>query len=147
VVGDVQPGVNAFWRSRPILPGMWYWTKYAVGLATMLLAVGIPALYFVGPYADYFTTERDIFWWLLLWNVTFSFALTATCLVRQPGYAAILAIGAVSVLYAVIESAFGSFMPGERIAPMGILVPVFVVAFFVSTMVGWWAAVKDVAVT
>jgi hypothetical protein len=148
VVGDVQPGVNAFWRSRPISPEAWYWTKYAVGLATMLLAVEIPAMILVGSGAEHvFRSDRGFLWWLLMWNVTFSFALTATCLVRQPGYAAILAIGGVSVLYAVIEAAFGSLAPGELVAPIGILGPVFVVAFVVSTVVGWWAAVRDVSVT
>jgi ABC-type transport system involved in multi-copper enzyme maturation permease subunit len=147
VIGDVQPGVNTFWRSRPISPSAWYWTKYGVGLATMLVAVEIPAVVLVGPDAGHvFRSERGVSWWLLMWDVTFSFALTATCLVRQPGYAAILAIGGVSVLYAVIEAAFGSFMPGEASAPMDILGPVFVVAFFVSTAIGWWGAARDVSV-
>jgi hypothetical protein len=147
VIGDVQPGVSTFWRSRPISPAAWYWTKYGVGLSTMLLAVEIPAVILVGPDAGHiFRSDRGVLWWLLMWNVTFSFALTATCLVRQPGYAAILSIGGVSVLYAVIEAAFGSLMPGDAIAPMSILGPVFVVAFFISTLVGWWGAVRDVSV-
>ena len=146
VIGDVQPGVNTFWRSRPISPQAWYWTKYAVGLATMFLAVEIPALLFVGSHASDITRDRSVLWWLLMWNCTFSLALTATCLIRQPGYAAILSVGGVSVLYALLEAAFGSFLPGENAAPMAILVPVFVAAFVVSTAVGWWAAVGDVAV-
>ena len=29
---DVTPGINSFWRSRPINPDAWFWTKYITGL-------------------------------------------------------------------------------------------------------------------
>lgn len=145
VIGDVQPGVNTFWRSRPISPHAWYWTKYIVGLVTMLLAVAIPELLIAGSQHSFITETRGVAWWWLVWNCTFSFALTATCLVRQPGYAAILAVGGVSVLYAMLEAVFGSFLSREAQVPMGILAPVFIGAFVGSTVLGWWAAAGDVA--
>jgi ABC-type transport system involved in multi-copper enzyme maturation permease subunit len=145
VIGDLQPGVNTFWRSRPISPQSWYWTKYLVGLATMLVAIEIPELLMVSS-SSFINEARGVGWWLLVWNATFSFALTATCLVRQPGYAAILSIGGVSVLYAVIEALFGSWTPGLPPAPVQVLAIAFVAAFVGSTVLGWWAAVRDVSV-
>ncbi|HMC10789.1 MAG TPA: hypothetical protein VKH44_05845, partial [Pirellulaceae bacterium] len=144
VIGDLQPGVNTFWRSRPISPRSWYWTKYGIGLATLLLAIEVPFLLIPGAYD---LSNTSVLWWPLIWNVTFSFALTATCLIRQPAHAAILAVGAAGILYSVIEAAFGSFTPGEKQAPLAILVPVFLVAFTISTFLGYWAAEHDVAIS
>jgi hypothetical protein len=141
VIGDVQGGVNTFWRSRPIPPQAWYWTKYLIGLATILLAVEIPLLISIGSVAF------DQLRWLLLWNTTFSFALTATCLVRQPAHAAILAVGAAGILYAIVEAAFGSLTPGEPAAPLIAMAPVFLFAFVASTFLGSWAAEHDVAIS
>jgi hypothetical protein len=148
VVGDVQPAVNIFWRSRPISPAAWYWTKYALGVATLLVAIELPLLLLNrGPSDPSDFMDRGLFWLMLLWNATFSFALTATCLVRLPAHAAVLAIGTTGILYAALEATFGSFMPGEPGAPLAILVPAFLIAFALSTFAGWWAAVCDVSLT
>jgi hypothetical protein len=147
VIGDVQSGVNTFWRSRPISPRAWYWTKYGVGLATMFLAVEIPAVFFMGSSTGTIAGNRGILYWLLLWSVTFTFALTATCLVRKPGYAAILAFGGMNLFYAIVEGTSHMLGLGEpNAAPLVLVVPAFVSAFIVSTVVGWWAAEKDVVV-
>jgi ABC-type transport system involved in multi-copper enzyme maturation permease subunit len=145
VIGDLQAGVNTFWRSRPIPPQSWYWTKFLIGLATILVAIELP--FFLTPSSLILTEGKGLLWWPLVWNVTFSFALTATCLVRQPAHAGILAVGAVAILYAVIEAPFGGFTPGEPGAPMSVLAPVFLAAFIVSTILGCWAAEHDVALS
>ena len=33
---DLSPGLGTFWRSRPISPDLWFWTKFLVGLAAVL---------------------------------------------------------------------------------------------------------------
>ncbi len=33
---ELQPRLEAFWRSRPISPTSWFWTKYLVGLVAVL---------------------------------------------------------------------------------------------------------------
>jgi len=144
-IGDLQPGVNTFWRSRPISPSAWYWTKYGIGLATILLTIVVP--FILNPYAQSLSDQGGIFWWPLLWNVIFSFALTFTCLVRQPAHAAILAVGAAGILYALVQATFGSFTPGEPGAPMAIMAPAFLLAFAASTFLGSWAARHDVVVS
>lgn len=39
---ELRGGLHAFWRSRPVAPTHWFWSKYATGTA-VLLAVGLPA--------------------------------------------------------------------------------------------------------
>jgi len=148
VIGDLQGGVNTFWRSRPIPPQSWYWTKYLIGLATILVAIEIP--FFVVPGAREMTLANGVYWWPLIfviWNVTFSFALTATCLVRQPAHAGILAVGGVAILYAGVQAPFGGFTLGEPGAPLAVLAAVFLIAFVASTILGAWVAERDVAIS
>jgi ABC-type transport system involved in multi-copper enzyme maturation permease subunit len=144
-IADLQPGANTFWRSRPISPHAWYWTKYLIGLATILLAIEIP--FILSPHTKLVVNLEDLMWWPLVWNVTFSFALTFTCLIRQPAQAAVLAVGAVGILYAAVQAAFGSFTPGEPSAPMVALAPIFIAAFVISTITGYFAAVRDLAIS
>lgn len=147
VIGDLQAGVNAFWRSRPIPPQSWYWTKYLIGLATIFIAIEIPSLMCVGSMILDVKELHSPLLWLLIWNATFSFALTATCLVRQPAHAGILAIGGVGILYSIVQAPFDGFTPGEPGAPLAVLAPVFLLAFLTSTFLGSWAAEHDVAIS
>ncbi|QDU91636.1 ABC-2 family transporter protein [Pirellulimonas nuda] len=44
VWGDVQPGINTFWRSRPCPPSPWFWSKCVVSLALIGVAFSLPSL-------------------------------------------------------------------------------------------------------
>jgi hypothetical protein len=109
--------------------------------------VAIELPFFITPSSLIVSEGKGLLWWPLVWNVTFSFALTATCIVRQPAHAGILAVGAVAILYAFVEAPFGGFTPGEPGAPMSILAPVFLAAFVASTILGSWAAERDLAIS
>jgi hypothetical protein len=109
---DLGPRLNDFWRSRPIHPDLWFWTKYLAGLSIIGLALYSPVLI--------------AFWWS--WqggNVRVDFAIGATMvlgfhmaiyatatativLIRQPIYAAILGVGAALVGVAIVESIWGT---------------------------------------
>jgi ABC-type transport system involved in multi-copper enzyme maturation permease subunit len=146
VIGDVQSGVNTFWRSRPIPPGAWYWSKYIIGLLTIFFAIEVPAFACIG-YRNPLPDELSgWFFWMLIWNATFSIALMATCLVRQPLQAAILAIGGAGLLFAAVQAVFasGSEEPGPLALPAFVIA--FGVAFVASTLVGAWAAEHDAAI-
>lgn len=42
---DLKPGLEQFWRSRPISPRTWFWTKFVVGLVAVLATLDLlPAL-------------------------------------------------------------------------------------------------------
>jgi flagellar biosynthesis protein FliQ len=89
---------------------------------------------------------RDLLLFWLLWSTTFSFALTATCLVRQPASAAILALGAVGILFAIPQAIFGD-PQNETLAAMPALITAFLAAFFLSTLLGAYAANRDLAIS
>ena len=42
--GELQPGISAFWRSRPIEPSAWFWTKFLTGAAALLLILEGPVV-------------------------------------------------------------------------------------------------------
>jgi predicted secreted protein len=39
---DLSPGLNTFWRSRPIRPSVWFWTKFITGLVIVMAAIYAP---------------------------------------------------------------------------------------------------------
>jgi ABC-type transport system involved in multi-copper enzyme maturation permease subunit len=41
---DLEPGLNSFWRSRPIPPDRWFWTRFASGLAVIFLTFLLPGV-------------------------------------------------------------------------------------------------------
>ena len=97
---DVTPGINSFWRSRPINPDAWFWTKYITGLLVLLTAINAPLL------AILFALHPDP--WRVVGDESalitptvhlaiFAAAVAMTCLVRQAVYAAILSISLVYV--------------------------------------------------
>jgi len=145
VAADLQPSVNTFWRSRPISASAWYWTKYALGMAAIVATIAIPTLITLPYSGGTDVTRKGLLWSVLLWTLAFSLALTMTCLVRQALRASILTVGAVAILYSAVQICYGSFSPWEPGAPLGVLIAVFIVALVVSTLAGWWVAVRDMA--
>lgn len=106
-ISDLEPRLEAFWRSRPILPEEWYWSKLAVG-AALLLLVNLPLV-----LQSVITGHAAAVVPLVLHTVTFSEAVLWTCLVRQPIYAGIMAFAssAALILSVVIDR------PGLRVWP------------------------------
>ena len=97
---DLEPALNTFWRSRPISPGKWYWTKFASGLAVVGFAFQLPMLLLVFlAFCLYGHTDNYFDWALNAQGVSlaifvavFAVAVAITCLVRHAVYAGILTI-------------------------------------------------------
>ena len=104
LLDDLKPGLHTFWRSRPINPDLWFWTKFLTGLATTTVALGIPFLLvwsLSGSNFWHVSLSRDaVFIIPTTFLSIYCFAVVAMALVRRPIYAAIFAIGLI---------AFGSF--------------------------------------
>jgi hypothetical protein len=115
---DTGPGLNTFWRSRPIRPNLWFWTKFTSGLAIALAAIYGPivlfAVLFALPGSFIFVTSPDIelanavnllresfdpviLVFPTITIATFAAAAAMTCLVRNAVYAAILSIAVVYI--------------------------------------------------
>jgi hypothetical protein len=98
---DVGPGLNTFWRSRPINANVWFWTKFLSGLAIILAAIYGPIVLLALPRVNFVALPSAVFGegeLLLFPAITvavFAAAAAMTCLVRNAVYAAILSIAVV----------------------------------------------------
>ena len=131
-VDELSPGVNTFWRSRPIGTSRWYWTKYTVGLCTMLLMVGLPNWRLL-------STADGTSLLLVFWGMAYTFCVVATLLVRRAMFAGILGIGATVVAFSVVMVPAMKFVvPYETVGAIGTFLLTVAGAFL-----GWMAADRD----
>jgi hypothetical protein len=100
---DLSPKLHTFWRSRPIDPDQWYWTKYVAGLVVLavalLLPVGISSMlsWAWHPRGELpFQLEHLAMVACVYWAV-YALAASTICLIRVTIYAAILSGGTVAM--------------------------------------------------
>lgn len=147
-VSDLEPRLNTFWRSRPLSPAAWYWTKYFTGLLLIVSMLGIPAFISTLSVGGLDLDLQELLWLIPLWLVVYSLAVTATCLVRHTVHAAILSLGVTGLIFAAVEIVAGSAfrLDGPR-APVSTIAAAFLIAFLVSTYAGARAAITDTKVS
>ncbi len=143
---ELQPAVNTFWRSRPISASAWYWCKFVLGLAAIVVTMGLPTLATFPSNYGLEITQKGFFATLLLWLVAYSLAMTMTCLVRQSVQGGILGVGSVAMLYGVLEACYDLATPGDLGTPISVFASVFVALLVTSALAGWWLAVKDYSI-
>ena len=94
-LNDLSPGLNTFWRSRPIRTSMWFWTKFITGLIIVMAAIYAP-IGLIAAVGDTSVTANvtypDVYMLPAMQIALFSAAVMVTCLVRQAVYSAILSI-------------------------------------------------------
>lgn len=83
-IGELQPRMMDFWRSRPIEPAFWFWTKYFTGLAATSLFLATPI---VASGREGFVMALVFLPWLA---IVYSLAVCLTSLVRHSFYAGVL---------------------------------------------------------
>jgi hypothetical protein len=154
-LNDMGPSLNTFWRSRPIQPDLWFWTKFMTGLIAVLAAIYVP----IGLFAAFFDTsvfeiqhEPDLVTFLAGQIALFAAAVMTTCLVRQAVYAAILSIPLVylgplvmQLLLVVARMAGWMERPPEglmQITDVHIATG-FALCFVVCTVIAWLAMRYD----
>jgi hypothetical protein len=93
---DYSPGVNNFWRSRPINVHLWFVVKYLTGLLVLVISFGSILLLAnsLSGWKEGWEAARII---ALYFVACYTLALCSYALVRQPIYAVILAMVAPSV--------------------------------------------------
>jgi hypothetical protein len=115
---DLGAGLGAFWRSRPISPALWFWTKFLVGLAAVLAVLdGIPILACWN--APRPTLTGGMSWAYvgclpILHALLYSLAVLGTCWFRRPVIGGILAI----LGYALLTVGITSFSATNRLEPI-----------------------------
>jgi hypothetical protein len=152
---DVSPQQNTFWRSRPINPDTWFWSKFATGLVILVIALYIPLLVVVfalHPDPSHFLAANSGTVIFVGQIAVFAAAVATTSLVRQAFYAAILSIpltyfGVVVVWIALKSAGVLGWVtdPPNRLIDMSEpqVTTGFLLTFFVSTVLGWLAVRYD----
>jgi ABC-type transport system involved in multi-copper enzyme maturation permease subunit len=105
---ELQPGLADFWRSRPVAPWMWFWTKFTVGLiATLTVLDGITiAVSWNSPYA--YGANRMSWSYVacmpLLHALFYAMTVFAVCSLRRPVLGAACAVMAGFLLMMFLET-------------------------------------------
>ncbi|RCS48309.1 hypothetical protein DTL42_13370 [Bremerella cremea] len=106
---DLGEGLGTFWRSRPISPGMWFWTKYVVGLVMVLMVLDGGAILVAGNAPHKGPTEGMSWAFVACFPILhawlYTLAVLGTCWTRKPVIGGFLAIAA-DVLLTIIVTAF-----------------------------------------
>jgi len=173
-VTELQPDLLTFWRSRPISPTLWFWTKYVTGAMAILLFLDGPVVVvaclaasgwigvFSHPslplYLGYLGCAP------LLHLLAFSGAVCLACVVREAVYAGILTVGLLLVAILAPELVPSLHWLGIRHvmdqlsampAGMGLVelahayLPILAAMLGLSaasTLLAWQAVVRDVSI-
>jgi hypothetical protein len=117
---DLDSGLGAFWRSRPISPGLWFWTKFVVGLAAVVgvLDGATIVISWNSPRAS-MTTGMS---WAYVGcspidhALMYALAVLGTCWFRRPVIGGILAI----LGYTLLHVAITTFPMTNRLEPINV---------------------------
>ena len=117
---DLGSGLGAFWRSRPISPDLWFWTKFVVGLAAVVgLLDGVTMLVsWKAPRAE----NPTLLSWAyvgcmpIIHALMYALAVLGTCWFRRPVIGGILAI----LGYNVLSVAITAFPMTSRLEPIDV---------------------------
>lgn len=150
---DLSPGLNGFWRSRPIRTGQWFLVKYVVGLLVTIVTIAVPlmaaALYvWVTPDDLSVPNTRahaEVRNAALLGGVmqvlVYNDAIAAIVLLRRPIHAAFTAIAAALLTY--MSSVVIALINFRSAMSQGIAVFIIVGCLMLATFVVAWLAMKN----
>lgn len=117
---DLSSSLGAFWRSRPISPDLWFWTKFVVGLAAVVGVLdGVTSL--VSWQSPRGTLTTGMSWAYvgcipIIHSLLYALAVFGTCWFRRPVIGGILAI----LGYALLTVAIETFPMTNRLEPINV---------------------------
>lgn len=139
---DSSPGLNTFWRSRPINVDLWFWAKFFTGMAILIAAFYGPllvVLFAMHPAPLDVIFNPNAWATQLAGFAVFATAVMTTCLVRHAVYAAILSM-AIVYLEVMIVAYAALCVVGMK--PYDIQIPAALMMAFVSSAIIAWLAVR-----
>ena len=98
-VTELQPGLHAFWRSRPISPTSWFWFKFIGGAIALIGLFDVPCMLLT--WSGIVRTSSPGFaaaFPMLLHILFYSVAVFMACSVRHSSYSTVLAVGALMLI-------------------------------------------------
>jgi hypothetical protein len=146
-LNDLSPRLNTFWRSRPIHPDAWFWTKFLSGGAILYISFCVPLL-----DAVFVDSPVRLSALVLIPLAVYSSAVATTALVRQAVYAAILSIPLIyfglTIVWLVLHgAAYVNLIPWPRnsfFEPSVIELAVgMTITIAISTSMAWLAVRYD----
>jgi hypothetical protein len=153
---DLRPGLNAFWRSRPINTHLWFWVKYVVALALLLPMTVLPVVIYANSRSwngDTAARQTYILAMTAAYLAVFAAAAAMTGLVRQVVYAAILSV---AFLYFGMASVWLAFVVAAQRGGWKVELPsdptdmsafqmafAMLINFVLGTLIAWLAVRYD----
>ncbi len=114
---ELDPRLGAFWRSRPISSDMWFWCKFIVGLAAVLIVLdGVTILASWNAPRDSPTTGMSwayVGCFPVIHALLYALAVLGTCWLRKPVIGAFMAI----LGFAVLNIAITTFPLTDHLDP------------------------------
>ena len=117
---DLGSGLGGFWRSRPISLGMWFWCKFFLGLAAVLIVLdGVTIL--TSWNAPRYSMTTGMSWayvgcFPILHALMYALAVLGTCWLRKPVIGAFMAI----LGFAVLNIAITTFPLTDHLDPINV---------------------------
>jgi hypothetical protein len=117
---DLGAGLGGFWRSRPISPSMWFWSKFLIGLVAVLVVLDVVTI-LVSWNAPRESPTTGMSWayvgcFPIMHGLMYALAVLGTCWLRKPVMGGILAI----LGFAVVEVAIGAFPMTSPLDPIDV---------------------------
>jgi hypothetical protein len=117
---ELGSGLGAFWRSRPISPGMWFWSKFLIGLVAILVVLdGVTVWSTWTAHRDTFTTGMSrayVGCFPIIHALLYALAVFGTCWLRKPVVGGLLAI----LGYAVLTMTISTFPITDALEPINV---------------------------
>jgi hypothetical protein len=117
---DLSTSLGAFWRSRPISPDLWFWTKFVVGLAAVVGVLdGVTILVsWKSPRTDMTTgmSWAYVGCFPIIHALMYVLAVLGTCWFRRPVIGGILAI----LGYTLLTVAITTFPMTSALEPVNV---------------------------
>jgi hypothetical protein len=139
---DYMPGVDRFWRSRPLNINCYFGVKYVTGIVVQLF-VFLPLLAFSYWSLGWSDSTLLAGWYMVLFSlVLYSLAILFYSVLRQPIYAAVLSIATLVIgwigIMALSPHGPPSWLRTTYGASLAMLVPTIA-----ATLLAWQAVVRD----
>jgi ABC-type transport system involved in multi-copper enzyme maturation permease subunit len=117
---ELGSGLGGFWRSRPISSGRWFWCKFIVGLAAVLIVLDVATILTSWNTPRYSLTTGMSWAYVgcfpIIHALMYALAVLGTCWLRKPVIGAFLAI----LGYAVLTIAITAFPMTDSLEPINI---------------------------
>lgn len=157
VLPEVSPQLNTFWRSRPINASLWYWVKFATGLAILTATIIAPFVLItsVGSHSHRMLQGAAVV--VAVCFAIYSAAMLMTLIVRHAVYAAILSLGLLTLYVGLAWVAwmtprwlgwvnvpdYEERLSNGSVGWSVVLMIAVVACFVISALLGWLAMRND----